>query len=188
TLSGGVHLENTFRSWSAGLGWSRPFADGDTVLSATFLEVFDWFDRFEIDGHRDGRTDRSSSTVSAGLTQILTPTTVANVNYGITIQRGELGNTWNSVPLADPTPDPKSERGPELLPDERTRHALVVRVAQWLPWNGALHGYYRFYTDDWGNVAHSFEGELLQRLTKHLLIGALYRYHHQTGVFFFTTL
>ena len=182
SVRSGIHLENPFRSWTGGLAWSRAFADGDTVVSASTLEVFDWFDRFDIHGARHGRTERTSTTVSAGITQILTPTTIANVNYGITLQRGEMGNTWNSVPIAG------DERAPELLPDERVRHALVVRAAQFLPWDGALHLYYRFYADDWGNVASSAEGELLQRVSRGLTLGALYRVHRQSGVDFFTTL
>jgi Protein of unknown function (DUF3570) len=182
SVRSGIHLENPFRSWTAGLAWSRALADGDTVVSASTLEVFDWFDRFDIHGGRHGRTDRTSTTVSAGLTQVLTPTTVANLNYGVTLQRGEMGNTWNSVPIA------RDARGPEVLPDERVRHALVVRAAQFLPWNGALHLYYRFYADDWGTVANSVEGELLQRVSRGLTLGALYRVHRQTGVDFFTTL
>jgi Protein of unknown function (DUF3570) len=182
TVRSGLHLENPFRSWTAGLAWSRALADGDTVVSASSLEVFDWFDRFDIHGGRHGRTDRTSTTVSAGVTQILTPTTVANVNYGITSQRGEMGNTWNSVPLQG------NVRGPELLPSERVRHALVVRAAQFLPWNGALHAYYRFYADDWGAIAGSVEAELLQRVSRELTLGAIYRFHRQTSVDFFTTL
>jgi hypothetical protein len=182
TLDGGLHLEEPFRSWHGGLGATRAFADGDTVLSATVLEVFDWFDRFDITGHRHGRADRSSTTVSVGATQVLTPTTIVNLNYGITLQRGELGNTWNSVPLAS------FERGPELLPEERQRHALVARASQFLPWNGALRLHYRFYADDWGLIAHAIEGELMQRLSPLLYVGALYRFYTQTGADFFTTL
>jgi hypothetical protein len=178
----GVHLENPFRSWNAGLGGSRAFADQSTVVTAGLLGVFDWFDKFYIDGSRHGRTQRSTTTGDLGLTQILTPTTVANVNYGLSVQEGELGNTWNSVPLSI------GIRGPELLPIERRRHALVARFAQFLPWNGALRGYYRFYADDWGIIAHSVEGQLMQRLTPWLYIGSLYRFHAQTGPYFFTTL
>jgi hypothetical protein len=180
TTMSGVHLEMPFRSWNTGFAVSRAFADGATVLSATALEVYDWFDRFDIGGHRHGRTDRSSSTLSAGVTQILTPTTVVNVNYGVTLQQGEMGNTWNSVPLES------GDRGAELLPDERVRHALVGRVSQALPWNGALRGYYRFYADDWGNVGHTAEAQLLQRFSRAFYVGALYRFHTQTGVSFFT--
>jgi hypothetical protein len=118
---------------------------------------------------------------SAGVTQVLTPTTIVHVNYGLTVQEGELGNTWNVVPLAN------GERGAELLPSSRTRHALVGRMSQFLPWNGALRLYYRFYTDDWGIEAHSVEGQIMQRLTPTLYLGALYRFHTQTGPFFFTT-
>ncbi len=119
---------------------------------------------------------------SAGITQVLSPTTVANVNYGLTVQLGELGNTWNAVPLANDT------RGPELLPKERVRHAVVGRLAQFLPWNGALRLYYRFYADTWGIIAHSMEGQLMQRLTPTFYFGGFYRFHAQNAPPFFTTL
>jgi hypothetical protein len=182
TLLSGLHLENPFRSWHGGLGASRAFADGDTVVSGSLLEVFDWFDRFDIHGGRHGRTERSSTTISAGITQILTASTLLYVNYGMTVQRGELGNTWNSVPLTT------FDRGPEVLPGQRVRHAFVARIAQYLPWDGALHLYYRFYFDDWGLVAHSADVELLQRLSRQVYLGAFYRFHRQSGVDFFTTL
>ena len=181
SMDNGLHLEEPFRSWHSALGATRALADGDTVVSATAVSIFDWFDHFDITGHRHGRANRSATTGSIGVTQIVTPTTVVNVNYGLTIQNGELGNTWNSVPLAS------LERGPELLPAERARHAAVARASQFLPWNGALRVYYRFYADDWGLVAHSMEGQLMQRLSPFLYVGALYRFHTQTGVDFFTT-
>jgi hypothetical protein len=182
SMRGGIHLEETLRSWHGGLGLTQAFADGDTVVAASALEVFDWFDRFDIGGHRHGRKNRSSTTASIGITQIVTPTTVVNANYGLTVQEGVLGNTWNSVPLTT------GDRGDELFPPERVRHALVGRASQFLPWNGALRLYYRFYADDWGLIAHSVEGQLLQRLSPFLYVGALYRFHAQTGVGFFTTL
>lgn len=182
SMRNGFHLEQPLRSWTSGLGLRRSFADEATVVSANALTVFDWFDRFNIHGTHEGRTNRNASTGSLGFTQVLTPTTVASVNYGITVMEGTLGNTWNSVPLANGT------RGAELLPTSRTRHALVGRASQWLPWNGALRLYYRFYSDDWGISAHSFEGQLMQRILPALYIGAYYRFHRQTGANFFTTL
>jgi hypothetical protein len=178
----GVHVENPFRSWNGGLGATHSFADQSTVIAGGILGVLDWFDRFYIDGTRHGKTQRSTTTGDVGLTQVLTPTTVANLNYGLSVQEGQLGNTWNSVPLSI------GIRGPELLPSERIRHAAVARFSQFLPWNGAFRGYYRFYADDWGIVAHSLEGQLMQRLSSVLYIGGLYRFHTQTGPYFFTTL
>lgn len=182
SMNGGLHLEEPLRSWHGGLSTKRSFADGDTVIVARAIEVFDWFDRFDIQGHRHGRADRTSATGSIAVTQIVTPTTVVSANYGITVQLGELGNTWNSVPLAS------GGRGPEVFPSERLRHALVGRSSQFLPWNGALRLYYRLYADDWGVLAHSIEAQLMQRLSSFLYVGALYRFHTQTGVEFFTPL
>jgi hypothetical protein len=181
-LTSGLHLENPFRSWNAGMSASRAMADQNTVVSASVLAIFDWFDRFVITGTREGRAERSTTMASVGIAQVLTPTTVVNVNYGLTMQVGELGNTWNAVPLAS------GVRGAELLPSGRARHALVGRMSQFLPWNGALRLYYRFYADDWGIAAHSAEGQIMQRLSPSLYVGALYRFHTQTGPFFFTTL
>jgi hypothetical protein len=181
SVRSGVHLEEPFRSWNGGLSTTRTLADGDATVSLGLLEVFDWFDHFDILGFRSGRTDRSSTTATIGLSQILTTTTLVNVNYGLTVQEGELGNTWNVVPLEN------RKLGPELLPKERVRHALVARASQFLPWDGALHVYYRLYRDDWGLSAHSAEAELRQRILPMLYLGALYRYHTQTGVDFFTT-
>jgi hypothetical protein len=182
SMRNGLHLENPFRSWDSGFALRRSYADEATVVGASALEVFDWFDRFAIDGSRHGHTDRNGTTGSVSVTQVLTPTTVASLSYGVTVMEGTLGNTWNSVPLTT------GARGAEILPTERVRHALVGRAAQWLPWNGALRLYYRFYGDDWGIVAHSVEGQLLQRLTPELYIGVTYRFHTQTGASFFTTL
>jgi hypothetical protein len=182
SIRSGLHLENPFRSWDGGMAIRRSYADDATVVSASAFEVFDWFDRFDIHGTKLGKTDRNGTTGSVGLTQVLTPTTVASINYGLTMQEGTMGNTWNSVPLA------AGGRGPELLPSERMRHALVARAAQWLPWNGALRLYYRFYADDWGIVAHTVETQLMQRLTPEVYVGGYYRFHTQTGASFFTTL
>jgi hypothetical protein len=182
TMRNGIHLENPFRSWVSGVGVSRGFADDDTVISANVSEVYDWFDVFDIGGRRHGRTSRSSTTGTIGVTQILTPTTIVHANYGVTLQSGELGNTWNSVPLAT------GVRGAELLPIYRTRHALVGRASQFLPWNGALRLYYRFYADDWAIAAHSIEAQLMQRISPVFYVGALYRFHTQTGASFYTEL
>jgi hypothetical protein len=182
TMISGFHIESPFRSWNGGLAASQAFADQNTVVSGAVVGIFDWFDQFLVSGIRAGRVERSTTMGSAGITQVLSPTTVANVNYGVTVQLGELGNTWNAVPLANDT------RGPELLPTERVRHAVVGRLAQFLPWNGALRLYYRFYDDTWGIVAHSIEGQLMQRLTPTFYVGGFYRFHTQTGPPFFTTL
>ena len=181
TFRSSLHLEEDFRSWTIGLGGARLFADDDATVTVSGSHTYDWFDRLDVTGLRHGRASRATSNGSAGFTQVLTPTTVVHFNYGLTVQTGELGNTWNAVPLED------GNVGPEILPPSRLRHAIVGRFAQWLPWDGALKAFYRFYTDDWGIVAHTIEAQLLQRLSPWLYVRGSYRFHTQTGADFFTT-
>ncbi len=180
SLRAGFHLEENFRSWNLGAGFSKHLADDNALLTASINQAYDWFDTFQINGDRVGHENRSTTNVNVAISQLLSPTTVAHLNYGGTLQIGELSNTWNSVPLTN------GSRGQEFLPRLRQRHAFVGRLAQWLPWNGAMHVFYRFYVDDWGIVAHTVEAELYQRLGGLAYVRLNYRFHHQSGADFFT--
>ena len=182
TFRSAAHLEEEFRSWLVGASVNQGFFEQNTNVSLGILSSLDWFDRFDLTGVRQGITRRSSVTGSLAVSQVLSPTTIVEASYGITTQAGELGNTWNIVPIRGETVDH------EIMPPSRLRHALVARVAQALPWNAVLKGYYRFYADDWSMVAHTFEAQLLQHLGRSLYVGFGWRHHTQTGVDFFTTL
>jgi hypothetical protein len=177
----GFHFEEPLRSWNVGLGTKQGFADDNTVVGVSGNVVFDWFDGYELHGKKRGRVARTTDNGNIAVTQLLTPTTIGQVGYSLTVQSGELGNTWNIVPLDD------GRVGSEILPRLRTRQAVVGRLAQWLPWNGALKGYYRYYWDDWGIAAHTFDIELRQQLLSWISILAEYRWHTQTAADFFTT-
>jgi len=181
SVRNGLHNEENWRSWNSGFGLTRAFAEDNTVLEASVNQITDWFDKYTLTGLHDGHTSRSTTSVSAGLTQLLSPTTVAHLDYGVTLQRGQLSNGWNIVPLTT------GDIALEILPTTRVRHAFVGRVAQFLPWNGAAHAFYRFYVDSFGIRAHSLELELYQRLSRLTYLRLNYRFHRQTGADFFTT-
>ncbi|HEV8550708.1 MAG TPA: DUF3570 domain-containing protein [Polyangiaceae bacterium] len=181
TGGAGMHYEENFISWLYSLEYRRSLAEDNATLSLSANQALDWFDAFRLGGTRSGRTSRSTTNLNVGVSQLLSPTTIFGASYGLTLQRGELSNTWNSVPTVT------GERLSEALPRQRDRHALSVSVLQWLPWQGTLELRYRFYRDDWRVTAHSVEVGLQQRLFQRLVLGANYRHHTQTGVFCFTT-
>jgi len=181
TAVAGMHYEENFLSWLYSLEYQRSLADDNATFSLSAQQALDWFDAFRLGGSRAGRTSRSTSSFNVGLSQLLSPSTLVALAYGFTLQRGELSNTWNSVPTVT------GERMSEVLPRLRDRHAASVSLLQWLPWQAALELRYRFYRDDWEVTAHSFEARLRQRLFGRLVLGAGYRHHTQTGVFCFTT-
>ncbi|MEO7328103.1 MAG: DUF3570 domain-containing protein [Minicystis sp.] len=180
-LRTGLHEEENFRSWNVGAGGTYSFAEENTVVAGSYNQIFDWFDKYALNGAHDGHTARTSTNFNAGLTQLLSPTTMAHLNYGITLQQGQLSNGWNSVPLLE------GGVALEILPNVRQRHAVVGRIAQFLPWNGVLKGFYRYYSDDWGVRAHTLETELYQRVASFAYLRLNYRFHTQTAVDFFTT-
>ncbi len=181
--TGGVsfHHEENFLSWALSLELDLALAEDNATLSLAANQVLDWFDAFSLGGARNGRASRSSTNLNLGISQLLSASTLFYASYGITLQRGELSNTWNSVPTVD------GQRIREVLPGERNRQALAVGLSQWLPWDGALALSYRYYRDDWAVRAHSLEAELRQRITPAFWVGARYRAHRQTAVAFFTT-
>jgi Protein of unknown function (DUF3570) len=176
-----AHGEENYHAWLAGLEATYSLAEDNALLAASFFESLDWFDAYLLYGTHVGYTSRNSTNGNASLSQLLSPTTVAVLGYGFTSQTGMLSNGWNIVPT------PAGAFALERLPHHRDRHAVSGRIAQYLPWNGAFKGSYRFYVDDWGAVAHSAEAELDQRLAPFVYVGATYRLHHQSAVDFFTT-
>ena len=177
----GLHGEENWRSWNEGFTVTRSLAEANTTVSAGANQIVDWFDAYNLVGKRTDHTARASSSATVGVSQVLSTTTLAHADYGITLQRGQLSNTWNTVPLSD------GGVALEILPKSRTRHALSGRIAQYLPWEGAVHGSYRFYVDDWGIRGNTLEFELHQRLMRRLVARANYRFHTQTSADFFQT-
>ena len=156
-------------------------ADDNALVAASFFESLDWFDAYDLWGDHVGYTSRNSTNGNASISQLLSPTTIGVLSYGFTSQSGMLSNGWNTVPVPD------GALQLERLPHLRDRNAVATRIAQFLPWNGAFKGAYRFYVDDWGAVALSAEAELDQRLSPFFYVGATYRLHHQSAVDFFRT-
>ncbi len=189
TFTGGFHAEENYRSYSFGLSSAVSLADDNTVLQANGTQLLDWFDRYQFSGKHDGHAPRAATHVTVGLTQVLSPWTIVYLDYGITYQQGQLSNGWNTVPFLGTGPTAgrflPDTRMIEVLPPSRARSAATARVAEWLPWNGALKASYRFYADDWDIFAHSAEFELDQRLHPYFYIGATYRFHTQSGASFY---
>ena len=182
TYSGGIgfHAEEPFGSWVLSFGYRRSLAEDNATLALNVSQVLDWFNKFALGGRKDGRASRTTTSASASLSQLLSTTTIATLGADIGLQHGELSNTWNTVPLVP------GGRALERLPAGRMRESATLRLAQWLPWNGALGLTYRFYADSWDVVAHSFEAELRQRAASWLTLSANVRFHRQTAVEFFT--
>jgi hypothetical protein len=179
----GFHIEEPWRAVFAGGGYTLSLADDNATLGISGLATFDVFDQITPTGRDSGVGTRTTLNGNLTASQILSPTTIADIAYGFTYQAGRLETTYNSVPLDD------GARGEEVFAGRRARHAFAVRVAQHIPWTRTtLKAAYRYYFDNYELDAHTAEGQLYQYLTDYLYVRGSYRFHRQTGVDFFGTM
>lgn len=185
TLRWQGHVEETLRSGGGGLGLTRELADDNAVLTTSFDIIFDYLDPVQPNGYDPKAVGRLTGTLNLSLSQLLSPTTVAEIAYGFTAQTGQLATTWNSTPIAD-----FGGRIGERFPRNRLRHAFRFSLRQAIPESHTfLDASYRFYVDDIGILAHTAQLQLTQYiLPTELWARASYRLHTQTAASFWTDL
>jgi hypothetical protein len=177
-----LHHEEPLSSATLGAGWKRGLADDNATIAINGAVTVDGFDGRDHTGTYLGKTARETVNANVAASQLLSPTTVIDGGYGVTLQHGTLSTGWNAVPLDT------GELADERLPRTRLRHALSVRLAQHVPvTHSTIKAWYRVYLDDFGLRAHTVEISGYQYVVPWLWARASYRYHHQTGAEFFTT-
>ena len=178
----GIHWEEPMTSLFLGGGTELRMAENNSVLRFDLLGIVDMFDTLLPTGADIGLGVKVTGGANVSFSQLLSPTTIAWLGYGLTFQKGTLETTYNSVPIEG------GGRTNEMFPETRLRHAWTVRIAQHIPYMRAtVRAGYRFYIDDIGIRAHTVDAKLYQYLGPWLLAEASYRFHNQTAAEFFKT-
>jgi Protein of unknown function (DUF3570) len=176
----GFHIEEPLRSGFLGASYGLRLAEDNTTLTASVFGSFDVFDPYHWRGYDPGLENRQAINLNFSWNQVLSPTTVLDAAYGFTFQTGLLSTTYNSVPVDD------DDRGDEIFPSTRERHAVTLRLAQIIPATGTtLKLQARHYFDDFGLGANTVQAWAYQYLTAWLYLRGGYRWHDQTGVDFY---
>jgi hypothetical protein len=149
---GGVSREPDFVNTSVGVRGTYDVLDRRATLGAGYAF-----------GHASiGRTDdtafsrtRVQHQGELSLSPILSRTTVLDLVYELAVLDGFQANPYRFVRLYAPGAAHHATAVPERVPEERARHAAVVRVRHRIaqPLFGQLE--YRFYADSWGLVAQT---------------------------------
>lgn len=143
-----------------------------------------------IDGNRE------DWATHLGLTQILNKNALVNFNLGYTYSSGFMENPYKAVTFI--FVDPKSILRPdgnyngnyaallEQRPNERNQWTESLRYVQHIDaLDAALHVDYRFFHDDWGINAHTFELDWGQPLGNGWTITPKFRYYSQSAADFY---
>jgi hypothetical protein len=137
-----------------------------------------------------------------GVTQVLTKNALIESGVGYTRSTGYLANPYkvvdfvfvdpNQTPMDLGTPDlppllaPEVQAVLEQRPHVRNQVAFDLRYVQYVePLDAAVHLGYRFFHDDWGIDAHTFDADWGQPLGDGWTITPRIRYYSQNAADFY---
>ncbi|MDD2723023.1 MAG: DUF3570 domain-containing protein [Methylovulum sp.] len=143
--------------------------------------------------------NRQDWATSLGLTQVLNKSALVQTSVAYTRSTGYLENPYKvmTIVFADPAtlgtdPDhPNSIVGDvraflEQRPNERNQLTVGSRFIQHIAFaDAALHLDYRFFHDDWGINAHTFEADWVQAVGPSWTITPKIRYYSQDAADFY---
>lgn len=145
-------------------------------------------------------THRNSYALSLGFSQILSPKIQGAIFTDLVLQRGLLSNPLQRVYFSDRQDyfvgnfrtlgnyASTSNRDlfhladdVERLPAQRLKIPLGTRLNFYFSEYAVLRTYYRYYWDDWGISANTFQLELPIRFNLSWKVTPIYRYYQQTA-------
>jgi len=114
-----------------------------------------------------------------GATQVLTPNWLMTANFEAISDDGFLGNPYRVALVF-------GAAVPERVPRTRSSRAFQVRAIGDLGERNVVRGAYRYFWDNWGINAHTFELGYARYFGKDWMADAFVRYHMQDGALFFS--
>ena len=140
------------------------------------------------------RGNRQDWGTALGLTQVLNETALLEAGIGYTRSTGYMANPYKVVETAFINPEQTGELLSgvsigllEKRPNERNQWTENLRYVQYI--NGldaALHFDYRFFHDDWGINAHTFQADWVQPVGLGWTVTPKVRYYSQDAADFYT--
>ena len=178
-------MEDDYESSTARFSVSQDMFGDLTRLSLGFALGWDDVSRNGVPSF-SAEVDRR--VYSLEISQILSPRLVAGLAWDLVTEEGFLSNPYRRVRYLDRDAPRGYSLQPEVAPATRTGSALALRARYQFPYRFAVHGEYRFYSDDWDIRSHTLELGYTHGISQNLLLGAHYRYHTQDGADFYADL
>jgi hypothetical protein len=189
TFNGAYSTEFDYNSLGAGIGFSKTSKDKNTEFNVKLQAYLDNLKvilpielrtvtqgRDENDYPTAARNSYSSSfTFSQSFTQRLQLSLLLDLVY----QTGYLSTPFHRIFFANAT------ETNEKLPSSRFKIPAAIRLNYFLGDKFIIRSFYRYYRDDWGLTANTFNIELPVKLTPFFSVSPFYRYYAQSGVKYF---
>ncbi|MFQ5735401.1 MAG: DUF3570 domain-containing protein [Thermodesulfobacteriota bacterium] len=183
--------EQDYNSLTPSITLTKDLFDKNTTLSFGYSRNID-----RISGQFIGSTQsRDTDNFYIGLTQVLSPVTVAQIGYARSESRGLMIEGIRLVPLGSVSASTCTVESAtcvdEVAPSSRSRNSYMAGISHYYPGDGesfaarsALKLFFRYYDDDWDITSYTAEVEWDKYLDDDLVLGLMYRYYNQSRAFF----
>ncbi len=125
-----------------------------------------------------------------GISQILTPTLLMAINYEFITDEGFLNNPYRNYRYLINPNDPTLgyQQAQEVYPNTRSSDSIALRFSYYLPYRAALKADYRYFSDDWGIKADTFQLNYTHPLGQQWVFDVKYRLYQQGQADFYADL
>lgn len=184
TINVGGSSEYDYTSFSVGFAYSKEFNEGNTELNfraQAFRDNWRFFIPIELRGMVSLPTSlRNSYNIQANFAQVINQRLQFSLSGELVYMDGLLSTPFHRVYFQDQT-----RAKLEKLPNTRVKIPLGIRLNYFPSDILILRSYYRFYTDDWGVLAHTFSLEAPVKVGNGLTLAPFFRYHTQSAADYF---
>ncbi len=123
-----------------------------------------------------------------GLSQIATANLILTLDYEIITEEGYLNNPYRSYRFVDQSNPDSYASETEVYPLTRTSDAVAMGAKYFLPYRAAVHGNYRYFTDDWDIKAHNITLGYTHPYGDRWVLDLSYRFYQQESAYFYNDL
>ena len=209
-VGAGVSKEYDYLSFNIAGSFAKTSRDGNRQLSVagqffqdrvtliTPIELREYSSSRGSGKSQYGSDTRQTYNLTATYSQVLTKRLQAAISTELVSQNGLLSTPFQRVYFRDSTtpnpitsvpagfaPPAASAPAIELLPRSRFKYPVSLRLNYYASDVVQIRGFYRFYNDNFGILAHTAELELPVKVTPFFVLYPFYRYHTQTAATYF---
>lgn len=176
----GFSSEYDYTSLNGGLNIAKEWNQGNTELGISaqvFVDQWKLYFPEELKNRVSVPTkNRRSYNVSAVFSQVINKRMQFSLSAEAIYMEGLLSTPFHRVFFAD-----SNEGDIERLPESRLKLPFSFRFNYFPMDKFIVRSYYRFYTDDFGIVAHTANLEIPFKVSDVVSIAPFYRYHSQSS-------
>jgi hypothetical protein len=192
-VGGGFSKEYDYLSGNITASWAHASADGNRELSVAGQAFFDratLIRPLELrtgggnQSHGSGFDTRQSYNLNIVYAQVLSQRLQVALSTELVAQVGLLSTPFHRVYFRE-TGSGYGAAKTEALPRQRLKYPVGLRLTYYASDLVQVRGFYRFYNDNFGIRANTFEVETPVKLTPFFVLYPFYRYHTQTAAKYF---